>query len=101
MSESKHTQIVEPSIVLLDRVLSNSSGQGDFDNQRLGSGTDRVGSGLNAHVERLLVMTFAYAFRSATLPKEVREPLLQKQSRAYPFASAWMNLSGFVSNATL
>jgi hypothetical protein len=35
MSESKRAQIVEQSIVPLDRVLSNSSGQGVFDNQRL------------------------------------------------------------------
>jgi hypothetical protein len=35
MSESKRAQIVEQSIVLLDRVLSNSSGQTVFDNQGL------------------------------------------------------------------
>jgi hypothetical protein len=35
------------------------------------------------------------------LPKEVRKPPLQRNRSAYPFASAWMNLSGFVSNATL
>jgi hypothetical protein len=34
MSESKRAQIAEQSIVLLDRVLSKSSGQGVFDNQR-------------------------------------------------------------------
>jgi hypothetical protein len=55
MSESKRAQIVEQSIVLLDRVLSNSSGQGVFDDQRRSIGTDHVGSGLNAHVERLLL----------------------------------------------
>jgi hypothetical protein len=55
MSESKRAQIVEQSLVLLDRVLSNSSGQGVFDNQRLSIGTDRVGSGLNPPVEQLLV----------------------------------------------
>jgi hypothetical protein len=60
MSESKRAQIVEQSIVLLDRVLSNSPAKA-------------------SSITNVLAGNFA----------------------AYPFVSAWMNLSGFVSNATL